>query len=168
MNRINFKNRDLISGPHLLGTLLIFAGLFALISPTFLEGGSSIERVLAVGIGAIIVGLFIITSYSGTLIDFTQNRFKAYQSVVGYQFGEWTTLPEIIKVKVISTSYISSNTSNGISPTLSGKVSEFKILVYSKTAVPVLSFVFSNEDKAVKYAKDLASNLNAELVLNIH
>lgn len=167
MNSLNFRNRNLISGPHLLGTLLISAGLFALVSPTFLESGSSMERVLAVGIGAIIVGLLIITSYGGTMIDFTQNRFKEYQSVVGYKFGEWNTLPEIIKVKVISNSYISSNTPNGISPTFSGKVTEFKILIYSKPSVPVLSLVSSYEDKAVKYAKDLASNLNAELVLNI-
>ena len=167
MNNFNFRNRNLISGPHLLGTLLIFAGLFALASPAFLESGSSMERIWAVGIGAIIVGLIIITSYNGTLIDFTQNRFKEYQSVVGYKFGEWTILPEIAKVKVISNSYVSSNTPNGISPTLSGKAIEFKILIYSKLSIPVLSFLSSNEDKAVKYARDLASNLNAELVLNI-
>ena len=167
MNSFNFKNRNLISGPHLLGTLLIIAGLFALVSPALLANGSSLERTFTVGIGAIIVGLLIITSHNGALIDFTQNRFKEYQSVLGYKFGEWTTLPEIVKVKVISNSYISSNTPNGISPTLSGNVMEFKILIYSKHSIPVLSFIYSNEDRAVKYARDLAFNLNAELVLNI-
>ncbi|GGF26781.1 hypothetical protein GCM10011339_13630 [Echinicola rosea] len=125
------------------------------------------ERVFAVGTGAIIVGLLIITSFSGTLIDFTQNRFKEYQSVVGYKFGEWTTLPEIIKVKVISNSYISSNTPNGISPTLSGKVTKFKTLVYSNSSKPILSFEYSTMNKAVKHAKRLAAKFNADLDLGI-
>ena len=167
MNHLNFSNRKLLSGPHLVGTLLIMAGLFALVSPALFVSGSSLERTLAVGIGAILVGLLIISTYHGTLIDFTQHRFKEYQSVVGFKFGEWTTLPEISTVKVISTSYLSSNTPNGISPTLSGKVTEFNLRIYSKSSVPVLSFVSSNEDQAIKYARELAANLNAELVVNI-
>ena len=167
MKRFNYRNRNLTSGPHLLGTLMIIAGLFALVSPVLIESGSSIERTLAVGIGFIAAGLLIITTYHGTLIDFRLNRFKEYQSVVGYKFGEWITLPEIAKVEVISVSYLSSNTPNGISPTLSGKVTEFKTIIYSKSYVPVLSFISSNEDKAVKHAKDLASHLNVELVLDI-
>ena len=159
--------RNLVSGPHLLGTLLIIVGLFALVSPTFLKSESSSERVLTVGIGAIILGILIVSSFGGTLIDFTQKRFKEYFSVGGYKFGEWMTLPEISKVKVISTSYISSNTPNGISPTLSGKVTDFKILVFSNSSKPILSFKYSNMDRAVKHAKSLASNLNVDLVLNI-
>jgi hypothetical protein len=69
MNKFNFKKRNLISGPHLLGPVLIIAGLFALVSPEFLKSGSSMEKILGVGVGAIIIGLGIISSYSGTLID---------------------------------------------------------------------------------------------------
>ena len=125
------------------------------------------ERVLGVGVGALILGLVIVSSYGGTLIDFTQQRVKEYFSVGGYKFGEWTALPAILTVKVISTSYISTNTPNGISPTLSGRVTDFKTLIYSNASEPVLSFVYSNRDKAVKHAKRLASNLNADLVLNL-
>lgn len=167
MNNFNFKRRNFVSGPHLLGSLLIIAGLFALVSPVFFKNESSIERVLGVGVGATILGLVIVSSYGGTLIDFDEKRVKEYFSIGGYELGEWTTLPVILTLKVISTSYMSTNTPNGISPTLSGKITDFKILIYSNASKPVLSFVYSNRNKAVKYAKRLASNLNAELVLNI-
>lgn len=167
MKYFDFKKRNLVSGPHLLGTLLMLAGIFALVSPTFLEIGSSMERVLAVGIGAILIGLLIVSSYGGTMIDFTQKRYKEYQSIGGYKFGEWKALPDILEVKVISTSYIASNTPNGISPTLSGKVTDFKTLLYSDSSKPVFLFAYSNRDKAVTHAKRLAADLNANLVLNI-
>lgn len=125
------------------------------------------EKIVGVGLGAIIIGFGIVTSYSGTLIDFTEKRVKEYFSIGGYKFGEWTTHPVILKVKVISNSYIVTNTPNGISPTFSGKVTDFKTLIYSRSTKPVLSFVYSNRDKAVKNAKNIASNLNAELVLDI-
>ncbi len=125
------------------------------------------ERVFLVGIGAIAIGLFIVTSYGGTLIDLTGKRFKEYSSIGGYKVGEWMELPDIVKVKVVSATYVSSNTPNGISPTLSGKVTDFKILLYSSASKPLLSFEYSNKEKAVKHAKRLASNLHADLVLSI-
>jgi hypothetical protein len=70
-------------------------------------------------------------------------------------------------VKVISNSYVITNTPNGISPTFSGKVTDFKTFLYSDASKPVFSFVYSNEDKAIKKAKKLAFNLDAELVLKI-
>jgi hypothetical protein len=123
------------------------------------------EREFAIGIGAIIVGLLIISSYDGPLIDFTQKRFKEYLSIGSYKFGEWVALPDIIKV--ISTSYIRRNTPNGISPTLSGKVTDFKTLIYSNSPKPEFSLKYSNMDKAVKHARRLAADLNADLILNI-
>ena len=167
MIKFDFKRRNLASGPHFLGSLLIGAGFFALVSPVLIKSESSIERALVVGVVAIILGLIIVTSYGGTLIDFTERRYKEYYSIGGYKYGEWTQLPVILTVKVISANYISTNTPNGISPTLSGKVIDFKTLIYSAASKPVLSFVYSNRDKAVKNAKVLATSLNADLVLNL-
>ena len=166
MKNFNFKNRHLVSGPHLLGTLLIIAGLIALVGPIFYKSGSSTERILAVGTGSLALGLAIISSYSGTLIDISQNRFKEYISICGFKIGEWMILPEILKLKVISNSYINTNTPNGISPTLSGKVTDFKTLLYSDDQKPVFSFTYANRDKAVKQARRLAEDLNADLMLN--
>ncbi|MEM7551570.1 MAG: hypothetical protein AAF363_17940 [Bacteroidota bacterium] len=165
MNNFNFKKRNLFSGPHFLGTLLIFIGLFSLVSPLFLKSESSMERIIDVGIGAIVIGLIIVTSYGGTLIDFEKKRFKEYSSISGYKLGEWKNLPTILTVRVISKSYISTNTPNGISPTLSGKVTDFKTLLYSNDSKPIFSFMLSGKKRAIRQAKNLASNLNADLVL---
>ena len=125
------------------------------------------ERALGVALAAIILGLVIVSSYDGTLINYTEKKFKEYSSVCGYKFGSWTSLPVIRTVKVVSSSYMSTNMPNGISPSFSGKVTDFKTLVYSDAAKPVLSLVYSNREKAVKQARSLASNLNADLVLSI-
>ncbi|QCK15590.1 hypothetical protein [Mangrovivirga cuniculi] len=167
MKNFDFKKRNLSSGPHLLGLLLVVAGIFVLVSPSFLESGSSTETILAVGIGTLFIGLLIISSYGGIVIDLSQKRFKEYLSIGGYKFGEWTELPEILKIKVISNSYINSNTPNGISPTFSGKVTDFKTLIYSNSSKPVFSFKYSNADDAVKNARHLANDLNADLVINV-
>jgi hypothetical protein len=163
----NYKIRSLFSGPHLLGSLLILAGFIAFASPAILESESSLEKIIGVGAGAVILGLLIISSYSGTLIDLTGKRYKDYQSIGGYKLGEWNTLPDILKVRVISDSYLSTNTPNGISPTLSGKVTRFRISLYSSGSEPVHSFLYSNRKKAIKEANLLASNLNADLILGI-
>ncbi|MGK7394369.1 MAG: hypothetical protein ACNS62_07340 [Candidatus Cyclobacteriaceae bacterium M3_2C_046] len=167
MKYFNFKRRNLLSGPHLLGPLLIFAGLFSIMSPLFLSSGNALEMVIGIGLGAIILGMVIISSYGGTLIDFTKNRYKEYFSIAGYKLGEWTTLPIILKVKVISTSYMSTNKPNGISPTFSGRVTVFRTFIYSNTATPVFSFMYSDRRKAVRHARTLASNFMADLVLHI-
>ncbi len=167
MNKYNFKRRDLASGPYLLGLLLIMAGLFALVSPLIFEVEISTTRVLVVGGGAIAIGVLLSTTYKGTLIDLSGKRVKEYQSVCGYSFGEWRVLPDILTVKVISATYVSTNIANGISPTLSMKLTDFMTYLYSDASQPVLSFVYSNREKAVSHAKLLADSLNAKLVLHI-
>lgn len=167
MNIFSYKNRKLFSGPHLLGTLLIIAGLFAFLSLVFFNNHTTTARGLGAGGGSIILGLVIISSYSGTLIDFTENKFKEYSSLSGYKYGEWATLPHITKIIVVSSSYVRSNKPNGISPTLSEKVTDFKILIYSNESMPLFKFIYSKKKEAVKNARFLASNLNVDLVLNI-
>lgn len=165
MNYFNYKRRNLFSGPHLLGPLLILAGLIALLGPLFIIQGNSIIREVSVGAGALILGLVIVTSYRGTHIDFYQKKFRNYISICGYKFGEWTSLPLILKVTVVPLNYRSHNTPNGISPTLSGKVSEFRTLIYSNESNPMFTFIYSDRANAVKHANTLASNLNANLAI---
>ncbi|RIJ37038.1 hypothetical protein [Pontibacter oryzae] len=166
MKNFNFRERNLLAGPHLLGVLLLLAGVFTLVSPAFLKNESSTERVLLVGTGAVTLGLLIVSSYDGTLIDFTKNRFKKYFSIGGYKFGDWISLPNIVSVKVISASYISTNTPNGISPTVSGRIIRFKAVLYSNASKPEFSFVYSNRDKALKHAKLLAFKFKADLIVD--
>ena len=141
MKEFNFKKRNLVSGPHILGPLLIVAGLVALVSAVIFKNDVTPVRTLLVGGGAIVLGLLIINSYDGTLIDLRNKRIKTYNSIAGYKLGDWTALPDISLVKVISTSYVRTNVPNGISPTFSGKVTDFKILLYSDDTKPTLAFV---------------------------
>lgn len=167
MSNFNFKRRKLTSGPHIIGMLLLVAGTINLLSPMLFNNEAAIERVLAVGLGAIILGLIIVLSYSGTLIDFANKRTMYYSSIIGFRFGEWEALPDILSISVISKRYSTSNTSNGISPTLSGKVTNFRVLLYSNNVKPELSFIYSKKDEAIKQAQLLASNLNAELKVEV-
>jgi hypothetical protein len=167
MKEFNFKKRNLVSGPHILGPLLIVAGLVALVSTVIFKNEDTLTKTLFVGGGAIVLGVLIINSYEGTLIDLGNKRIKTYYSIAGYKLGDWTALPDISLVKVISTSYVRTNVPNGISPTFSGKVTDFKILLFSDEDSPVLAFVYSKKKKAVKQATKLATNLNAELILEI-
>ena len=160
MKYYNFKRRHLFSGPHLLGFLFIAVGIFAIISPAIIKSDSSLNRSFYVGATAIILGSMIVLTYSGTVIDFNKKRVKEYLSVFGYQFGEWTNLPNIIKIAVITVNYKATNTPNGISPTWSGNVTDYKVFLYSKKSTPILSFIFSNKERAVKAAKLLSANLD--------
>ena len=163
MTDFDYKKRSLMSGPHLLGVLLVAAGLFALISPMFLASESAWEKILGVGAGAILLGLFIWFSYGGTRINLTEHKVKEYRSVGGYQFGAWESLLTITTVKVVTTRYRSSNTPNGISPMLSGTTIETSVLLHADKANPVLSFTYSNQGKAMKNAEYLATHLPATL-----
>ncbi|MEQ8684765.1 MAG: hypothetical protein RIE86_05715 [Imperialibacter sp.] len=167
MSQFDFKKRSLLSGPHLLGSLMILAGVFALISPMLMESGSSLEKTLLVGDGAVVIGLAIVSSYEGTLIYFSENKMKDYTSVFGYKFGEWVELPSIATVTVTSTNYRSTNTSNGISPTLSGEVTDYRVLLYDNSSKPAFSFAYPKKLIAMDAAKRLADNLHAELVVRL-
>jgi hypothetical protein len=161
MNHYNFKRRSLFSGPHLLGLLFVAAGILSIISPAIFKSDNSLARAFYIGAAAIILGTIIVSSYGGTVIDFNKKRARDYFSVLGYQFGEWTALPNIERIVVISVNYKASNTPNGISPTWSGTVTDYKVFLYSENSKPVLSFVFSDEEHAVNAANLLSANLNA-------
>ncbi|WP_162417360.1 hypothetical protein [Cyclobacterium roseum] len=143
------------------------AGLVVLISSVFFSIENPLERVFAVGGGAILLGLVIVSSYGGTLIDFSGKRTKDYYSICGFKFGDWTALPAILTVEVISAHKRISNTPNGISPTLSGNVIEFETLLYSTASLALFSFVYLDRDKTIDQAQKLAAGLNADLVLRI-
>jgi hypothetical protein len=167
MATLNYKKRSLTSGTHLLGSICIIAGLFVLVSPLLFDKENPVEKILGVGIGAITIGLAIVSSYGGTQFNFTEKSYKEYSSICGFKIGEWTKLPEVTTVKLITKNYISINTPNGISPTFSGKVTDYKLLIFSHSTIPEFSFVYTKKNKAVKHAKTLADHLGAELEIDM-
>ena len=160
----NYKKRNLLSGPHLLGILLLLVGLFTLASPLYLKTEVPQERVIIMGAGAVVLGLLIVSSYTGTLVDTFGNRYKDYLSVAGIIFGEWAELPLITQVRLKGISRLHTNTANGISPTLSGKVKEYTVGLNSDSGRPEFVFTYKKEKTASAQAAYLASALNAELI----
>ncbi len=144
----------------MLGPVLIAVGLFAMISPFVIKSESSLEKSLYVGAAAVVLGLMIVSSYGGTVIDFNKKSIKDYFSFLGFQFGKWISLPNVIRIVVAPVNYKATNTPNGISPTWSGIVSEYHVLLYSDHPTPIRLFVFSNRTRALKAAKLLSANLD--------
>ena len=164
VNRFDYKKREFLIGPHLLGTLLLMAGTFSLLSPFLFKNDEALINALILGFGSIVLGLMIYATYEGIFVDFDQNRFRVYFSISGYKIGEWYNLPKIQTVKLISKCGFKKNTSNGISPTFTSKVNTFKLLMYSSNSMPVISLVYSKKKQALMAGKYLASISKAEFV----
>ena len=172
MKKYNFKYKSLsIDGPysngfHLLGLILLPVGVFLLIAPVFIEGLESLERSLFVGIGALVLGLIILSTYGGVMVSFQDRKIKEYYSFCGYKTGEWLPLPEQMSTELRSFSYKSTNTPNGISPTLSGKITEYRTFLYSGDSVdPVVYLRYTNQAQAIREAKLLSTHLEADLTI---
>ena len=172
MKKYNFKYKSLsIDGPysngfHLLGLILLPVGVFLLIAPVFIEGFESLEQSLFVGIGALVLGLIILSTYGGVMVSFKDRKIKEYYSLCGYKTGEWLPLSEQVSIDLRSFSYKSTNTPNGISPTLSGKVIEYRTFLYSRDSdEPMVYLRYTNKAQAVKEAKLLSIHLEADLTI---
>ncbi|MEL6535082.1 MAG: hypothetical protein AAFQ98_06705, partial [Bacteroidota bacterium] len=113
-------------------------------------------RILSLGIGAIVIGLVILTSYTGVTIDYQTGRIRHYSSICGFKSGAWEDLPNIYSVEVISDTYTSTDTPNGVSPTLSGKVTDYKIILCRDDGGQVVSFEYTKKIPAVQNSKGLA------------
>ena len=165
--QFDFKKRTLSSGPHLLGCILVFAGILVFITSFFIEFPVSFTKVIIVSAGAVVIGLVIISTYEGTQIDFSNSQVREYTSFCGYKVGSWEKMPTISKVKVVINNFKSSNTPNGISPTFSGEVIEFKTILFSENPRPEFMFKYAKKEQAVNAAKILASQFNAQLESSI-
>ena len=147
-----------ISGPRLLGFLWAGAGLLVLISPWIIASGRSIEKTIAVGITASLIGMISISLSSGILLDFAGNRIKHFQNVLWMEFGDWEKIPKVQEIELIHHSYQTKNIPNGITPTMSGKMTMYKCVLKSKDEV-ILILDFSKEKDAMKAMEDIQEML---------
>jgi hypothetical protein len=143
-----------ISGPRLLGFLLAGAGLLVLISPWIIASGSSIEKTIVVGLTANLIGLILISLSSGILLDFGGNRIKHFQNVAWMKFGDWEKIPQVKEIELIHHSFRSKNIPNGITPTMSGKMTMYKCVLKSDQEV-ILSLDFLKEKEAVDAMEEI-------------
>lgn len=135
-------------GPRLLGLILIAAGALVLIVPFFVVVGTDPQKIGLVGGGALIIGLIMVSIYSGTLLDFDKRRYKEYQCIFWIKLGTWQELPTIERAELLLHSYRNKNTPNGITPTLVQDVTIYKCVLLAN-GTKFIALDFAKEKDAV-------------------
>ncbi|SIO05883.1 hypothetical protein SAMN05444394_3179 [Algoriphagus halophilus] len=149
LSQFNHKNETAgIMGPRLLGLILIAAGALVLIVPFFIVVSTEPQKIGLVGGGALIIGLIMVSIYSGTLLDFDKRRYKEYQSIFWIKLGTWQELLPIERAELVIHSYRSKNTPNGISPTLVQDITIYKCVLIAN-GTKFLALDFAKEKDAV-------------------
>ena len=168
MHLYNYKRRDLRNGIHLLGIILLFASVFVLLSPLFIEAGDNLQKTLWVGIGTFIAGLIIVNTYEGTLVNLDDNKVKDYFSFCGFKTGNWRKLPLVKTIKLVPIEQKTTNIPNGISPTFSSIKSSYEIILFFSPEHPTYTFSYTNKTVAQKKLKLLSEKLLADEIHRIN
>lgn len=165
MDSLNYKRRNLFTGPRFLGVLFLLAGIALLIIPSAVESLETTSRTLWVGSGAIVFGLFVMSTQSGTFISFDQLRLKEYTLILGFKQGEWISISDVSILSIETETSRTSNTPNGISPTLSRNGTHYWVHMYSSNSTLIHSILYNEKELALEHSKLIATHLNAELNL---
>ena len=139
------------------------AGLLSIVGYLVLDELNRTNRSVWGGLAFIVFGGLISTSYRGTQIDVSGKRFRLFQAILGYRFGKWESLPTLAGIYSISHSGEYTNLPNGISPTLSGKVTDYHVLAVSADLEPLFYLTYPAESQARKVARELATGLGVPL-----
>lgn len=158
MGKFNHTYRTIWSGGRFLGLILISMGVVVVLTPLFMEVETEVLEIgLVAGIPTLI-GLILISTYTGTLLDFQNRKYKEYQSVFWFKFGEWQELPKIERAEMVLHSFRSRNVPNGISPTLSGEVTIYKCVVIAN-GTKFLALDFAREKDAIAALQKIKTGL---------
>lgn len=113
----------------LAGSVLLLMGLTVLIIPGFQEVETPLSKILWVGGTPLLLGVGLVSTYSGSLIDFEKKKIKRYQSIFWVKTGKWEPLPRVKNAELIHYTYQHRNLPNGISPTFSSEISTYKCVL---------------------------------------
>ena len=158
MKHFNYKKRTLWNGCHLTGIVLLSMALIIWVTSNFIENETDpFTLYMIVGI-FLFLGILSLSTYSGTLIDFRRNEFKEYQSILWFKLGQWQKLPKIEHAELILHSYLSTNSPNGISSTLSREVTIYKCVLLAN-GTKFLALDFTREKDAVAALEEIKKGL---------
>lgn len=158
MKHFNYIKRTLWNGSHLTGIVLLSMALIIWVTSNFIENETDpFTLYMIVGI-FLFLGILSLSTYSGTLIDFRRNEFKEYQSILWFKLGQWQKLPKIEHAELILHSYLSTNSPNGISPTLSREVTIYKCVLLAN-GTKFLALDFTREKDAVEALEEINERL---------
>lgn len=160
MQYFNHKSRnDGTKGPRILGQILLASGVIVILIPFLADLDTEPLKIALVGGGAILIGIILSSLKSGTLFDFKCRKFKEYQRILWFESGEWKQLPEIDHVEMIHHTFRTSFIPNGITPTMNGLVTIYKIVLLANGA-KFLVLDYSQEKEAVAAMEGIKRGLS--------
>lgn len=159
MKYFNYKSRnDGTKGPRILGQMLLASGVIVILVPFFADLDTEHLKIALVGGGAILIGIILSSLKSGTLFDFQSRKFKEYQRILWFESGEWEQLQEIDHVELIHHTFRTSFIPNGITPTMNGQVTIYKIVLLVSGA-KFLVLDFTREKDAIAALEEIKNGL---------
>ena len=144
-----YKNKnDETTGPRLLGYIFLASGIIVIIISLITDLETEHTKIALVSGAALVIGVILSSFNSRILFDFHSRKLKKYQSILWFKSGEWEQLPEIDKVELIHHSFRTSYIPNGITPTLNGQKTIYKIVLLANGA-KFLALDFNREKDAI-------------------
>ncbi|WP_208110523.1 hypothetical protein [Algoriphagus boseongensis] len=145
-------------GYLLAGSILILMGMVVFIVPFFHEVETDPSKIVLVGGIPFLSGIVLISTYSGTTIDFEKKQLKKYQSILWFKLGKWENLPRIETAELVHYTYQSRNTPNGISPTISAEITTYKCVIKLE-GKKLQVFDYANEKDAIRALAQIQEGL---------
>ncbi|SFU08246.1 hypothetical protein SAMN04489724_3789 [Algoriphagus locisalis] len=160
MKHFHYKNKnDGTKGPRILGQIFLASGLIVILLSFINDLETEPTKIALVAGGALVIGAILSSLNSGTLFDFQNRRFKVYQKILWFESGEWEELPEIDQVDLVHHSFRTSYIPNGITPTLNGQVTIYKVVMVANET-KFLALDFSREKDAVKALEKIKTGMS--------
>ena len=163
MNSVVHVAVKLTRGPRLLGLVFMLAGIFSILSPQLLEVDQSDNRSLWIGLAFALIGLLASGIYSGIEVDMSGKRFRNFRAFLGIKLGDWTDIPALNGIYLFSQTEEFTSMPNGITPTLSGNVTDFYVMGISTDTKPVFSLAYEEKAKAQEAAEKISKGLEVSL-----
>ena len=138
----------------------MIAGICNALIPFFFESDLTQNQSIMIGSVVFVVGAAIVLTFDGTLIDYKKRQVKQYASLFGIKKGEWTPLPKQLAIEVLTKEEQSTNTANGISPTLSTLTITYEVILKDSSTQKVDTVLsFQKEKQAQEVAALLKNHL---------
>lgn len=165
MTLYTHPNMSLFSGWRFLGVLLILASAFVISTPLLFSISYNL-KVFLLGSIAFTLGILLSTSYEGLQLDLKQKKQRNFISILGIKKGTWESIDAITTLVLSSHSGFAQNAPNGISPTLSGTVTLYKVAAYANKE-SIFALWFHKKEKARHLGNMISDHLNAPLHVRV-
>ena len=163
MEVIRTSNVKIHTGLRLMGMVLLVGGLVSIFLPYFIDIAGESGKSLWTGLAFGLIGFFMAGASNGNEVDLTQKKHRHYKYFWGYKWGEWSDIPELDGIYYLKHSYEEDRTPNGISPTVSGRVTDHHVLGLIDEDTLVFSLKYYRAEKAQQAADQLSKALNVPL-----